>query len=336
MPVPTPPVLPLDPTGLASTNFIEGELHVMPARSVRCVATSYGPFFTESLVVRDNATDEILTKDTQYSVVQLAEIPSAKYGKEICHFILVKDPTVSATVALEYQAIGGPYGTSNTALQDLINTLELDERPVSWPDILNRPDAFPPSHHLHDAGDIYGFEEVCYALERIRQAILVGDDIAHDAIYRWVTAQLAALDAITAAEAAALISASMAAHLAAADPHNQYVLKTDIGENVTTVNATTSTTILDLSTGTSMWIVNVSEDTAIQFANPPSGFISFGVITKNAVADKACAWPVGTEFAGGIIPPRTVTLNGKDEYWFQREASGAAFVGSLAVADARA
>lgn len=178
---------PLDPTGTNPNNLVTGEIqNLTPNRNVRAIATLYGAFFTQSLVVTDTATNQVLTPGTQYYAAELYELPTARYGKEICAVILITDPTVSNQVSLQYQALGGPYGTSATAIVQQIENLQLDTRPVAWGDILDRPSEFPPAFHLHDIGDVYGFEYLVHAIDRVRDAIEVGDSAQFSQIYAYI------------------------------------------------------------------------------------------------------------------------------------------------------
>jgi hypothetical protein len=102
------------------------------------------------------------------------------------------------------------------------------------------------------------------------------------------------------------------------------------------VNATTSTTTIDLSLGVTFFKVNIKANTAFQFINAPAGTdaTSFTIMTVNdATAGRAVAWPVGTKFAGGINPPRTTTANAVDVWTFLTDDAGATYSGSLAIAD---
>jgi hypothetical protein len=148
---------PLDPTGVSPNNLVSGEIQTMPARAVRAITPDYGGFFTESLQITDQSTGLLLTS-SQYYATELLEVPTGLYGMEICSIIMVTDPSVSNTVSLTYQCLGGEYSTSTSAIVNLVNALELDDRPVTWPAILGKPSGFPPSAHLHSAGDLYGFE----------------------------------------------------------------------------------------------------------------------------------------------------------------------------------
>jgi hypothetical protein len=185
---------PLDPTGVSPDNLVQNEPHTMVHRHVRSIAPTYGAFFTESVVIVDTVNNSPLVKDTQYYAAEMYELPTERYGKEICSIIVITDATVSDSVMITYQALGGEFSTPMDAIVQMLNNLALDNRPVSWPNIIERPSQFPPSMHLHDAGDIYGFEYVVHALDRIRAALEAGDEISHDAIYRYIDTAVAAFN----------------------------------------------------------------------------------------------------------------------------------------------
>lgn len=179
---------PLDPTGVSPDNRIAAEAHTLPNRTVRAFAPLYGAFFAESLIIRDRATGQTLNS-SQYRSTELFEFPTGRYGKEICGIVLITDTSVSSNIEVDYQVLGGEYSTNTDAIVQMLNSLEFDNRPVRWPDIIGKPDAFEPAFHYHDVGDVYGFEYVVHAIERVRTAILVGDSATHDAIYRYIDQQ---------------------------------------------------------------------------------------------------------------------------------------------------
>lgn len=194
---------PLDPTGVNPNNLVQNEPHELIAnRTFRAIAPNYGAFFTESLQVFDAASGQQLTDGTngtvrQYYACEYYEQPSERYGKEICAIIMIVDPAVSNNVTINYQNLGGPYGTSAQAIIQMIEALGLDNRPVAWGDIIGVPSELPPSKHLHDVGDVYGFEYVVHALDRIRDAIEIGDQVSHDIIYAYIDAAIAAMQNTT-------------------------------------------------------------------------------------------------------------------------------------------
>jgi hypothetical protein len=177
---------PLDPTGKSPDNLAKDVPYTMEHRRVRAIALHHGAFFEESLILSDPATGRPYEKDVQYYASELYSMPSERYGKGIYSIILVVDPLIPDTVNVTAQYVGGEFSASTDAIVNMINNLNLDDRPVTWPNIVGKPDKFYPSKHLHDIGDVYGFEYIVQGLERIESAIILGDTASHDAIYRYI------------------------------------------------------------------------------------------------------------------------------------------------------
>ncbi len=165
----------LDLTGVSPNNLVANEPHTMKARNRRIVVPLYGGFYCESLVITDTVTGRTLVDNQDYIVDDFLQVPMDLSGKEIATTIVVINKAISSTVSLTYQTIGGLYSVNADELKQQIETLKLDNRPVLWDNILGKPDAYPPTPHMHDIGDAYGFEYIVHVLERIRQAILLGN-----------------------------------------------------------------------------------------------------------------------------------------------------------------
>ena len=169
-----------DATGVNPDNLVVQEPHTLSASRNRIFVPTNGPFFTESLKIYDGVTGHLLVRDVDFVCAQLLEQPTIRTGKEICAYVVVTNQSISPTVNIDYQALGGFYSLSVEALEELITTLQLDDRTVAWGEILGKPLLFNASHHFHDIGDVYGFEYVVYALDRIERAILLGDQALWD------------------------------------------------------------------------------------------------------------------------------------------------------------
>jgi len=176
----------LDITGVNPDNLVIGELHNLNDREVRAITPVHGPFFTSQLQVYDNTTGRILTRGLHYQCVELLQDATLKYGKEICSVILIIDKTISHDVKITYQALGGHFSNDATAIANLYETVMQDERPVQWVNLLNKPAEYPPALHRHLLEDLYGFEPVVAALERIRNAIVLSDVPAFEALIDYV------------------------------------------------------------------------------------------------------------------------------------------------------
>jgi len=190
---------PEDPTGLNPNNLVINEPHDLGEGRNRAFVPNYGSYFTESMIVTEATTGRVLTKGVHYIAAQLQQDASMAMGKEICAVVIITDPLVRDSLLFTYQVVGGVFSTSVSALKKMIEDLDLDERAVEWGAIIGKPTAFPPAPHLHDIGDLYGFEYLVEALDALRNAILIGDEAAHDELRQYIQYEDGLLrDSITA------------------------------------------------------------------------------------------------------------------------------------------
>jgi hypothetical protein len=181
---------PVDLTGTNLNNLITDELHNLPNLINRAVIPSYAPYYTETVIVRDAMTNAVLTKGVQYQCLQLVEEATIKTGKELCEVILITDQTVSNQVSITYQTIGGLYQRTSDAILAMYNAVMNDNRPVDWSNVLNKPSMYPPSLHNHLYRDIIGFEPMITELERIKNAIVLSDVPAFEALIDWFSGRV--------------------------------------------------------------------------------------------------------------------------------------------------
>lgn len=120
------------------------------------------------------ALGALLTAGVDYVPTMLHQDATRVSGKEVCQLIVITNQSLLGDVVLEYQTVGGEYSVSSDALEQLIEALNLDNRPVVWGEIIGLPNAFPPVDHLHHIQDFKGFGEVVDALDDIR-AMLSGE-----------------------------------------------------------------------------------------------------------------------------------------------------------------
>lgn len=177
---------PLDPTGINPNNKIVGEEHDLGAGINRAIVPNYSAFYSASMVVCVEDRVEPLIPNQHFIAAQLHADATAALDREVCMAVVIIDQSIMGKVRLEYQTVGGDFSVSVDALRQAIEDEDLDDRTVSWGDLIARPSAFPPAPHLHDIGDLYGFEYVVEALEALRTAILIGDEATHEEIRQWV------------------------------------------------------------------------------------------------------------------------------------------------------
>lgn len=166
------PRLDLDITGQNINNRIIDEPHVLGSTINRSAAPNLGPFFGESVIVRDGAL--VLTRGTHYQIVELHQEASLLYGKEISSVVLITASSVSSNITITYQALGGHYAYCDDVIANVYNSVINDVRPIAWENIFNKPTEYPPTIHRHLLDDVFGFEPVVDVLERIKRAITIG------------------------------------------------------------------------------------------------------------------------------------------------------------------
>lgn len=171
---------PLDLSGNNPTNLVKGEIHTLePVLTNRGFALNYGPFFTRTLKIRHLPTGNYLTPRIDYIALHLDERASRESGQEVCIAVLITNDNLSGDFEVTYQVVGGEYSSYVSVIMQLVEALQLDNRPVMWGSVIGTPEQYPPAPHLHDAGDVYGFEYLVDALARLEQAILYGDTLDH-------------------------------------------------------------------------------------------------------------------------------------------------------------
>lgn len=177
---------PIDPTAVNPNNKIIDEEHDLGYGINRAVVPDFSAFYSESLVVWVEDQVEPLIPNEQYLAVQLHADATSALNREVCLAVVITDPTVMGKIRLTYQVVGGDFSVSVDALRQAIEDESLDDRTVSWGDLIAKPSAFAPAPHLHDIGDLYGFEYIVEALEALRMAILIGDEAVHEELRQYI------------------------------------------------------------------------------------------------------------------------------------------------------
>ena len=176
----------LDPTGSNRDNYVSAEKHTLELKDFRAISPDHGPFYSKSLIVVDANTNKVLVKDVDYFCTELLQEVSLKYGLEILSLIIITNTAVSGNVTISYQALGGQYQNAAKAVANLYNTVINDNRTVAWENVVNKPNYYPPNQHFNLLADIVGFEPLITSIERLRNAIILSDVPAWEALVEWV------------------------------------------------------------------------------------------------------------------------------------------------------
>lgn len=339
---------PLDLKGNATTNKVDNEQYQLAAGNLRVLVPRYGAFYTESTRLIDGNTNRELVRGTDYKPTLMYLQPTRQTGLSVHQMIVITDPTASSNILFSCQYLGGEYSYCYDAIVQMIEALHLDDREVWFNNIIGLPDSWNPAPHLHDAGDVYGFEYLVAAMERLRVAVQLGSAPAAKEFFDYTDNQIAQVNANVEALQQAIGSPESIIAALGYTPMDSKGGKfsgavefdggvTNYGyyrEKVLPVSTTSNVTVLDLSVA-GIYDITLSQTTTLKFdiSNIPdlqgSDSVSFMVRVKNAAAGLALAFDSNIEWADKAIPPRTTTINAKDEYYFTTFNGGASYTGSL-------
>lgn len=183
-------IYPLDLKGDRDSNRVE-ENHTLGTQQYRAFALKNGPFYTKDLAIRERNSGKLLKRGDDYECVFFYEdLTALTPGKEICGVIVVHNTKVSTDVTVSANIVGGPFAQSAEAIQNAIDALEINNKNTYWQNVIDKPDVFQPTPHMHDFGDIFGLEFLIDVLGHIRDTLMIGDN----AQFEQVRARIDALE----------------------------------------------------------------------------------------------------------------------------------------------
>lgn len=171
---------PVDLTGTSTANRIENEYITVGTDKYRAFTLSYAPFFADSLTLKERNATSLLKEGTDYEVLYFfTDLTKLAGGKRICGVVCITNTKVGTDLVAGYNTVGGHYANCASIIQQAIFDLNLDNRETYWQSVIDKPDLFQPTPHIHDIGDVYGLEFQIDTLIAIREAIVVGDNEVH-------------------------------------------------------------------------------------------------------------------------------------------------------------
>ena len=179
----------LDLTGINRNNYIFKEPYTLKASKVRALIPLYGLFYSDSVVITDGDTGRTLVRGDDYLCVELHQELTAITGKEVSAVILITNQTLGSTGTITRQIVGGNFQYDSTSIGNLYELAINDNRPVDWSKISNKPTGFPTTAHRHLLDDLFGFEAVVAAIERLRSALMLSNNPAYEYLVDWIVAR---------------------------------------------------------------------------------------------------------------------------------------------------
>lgn len=164
----------LDPTGSNPNNLITNDLFSVVPNENTAIVPTQGLYFAPSLIVTDNNTGVTLVRNTDYICIELSGEMTGKYGQEICNAILFLGTNGTVEINLTYQCLGSLAGAEVPQMQQLLQNVTANGNQLNWFNLVNKPLLYTPNNHVNMLSDIYGFEPVVYAIERLTDILKLG------------------------------------------------------------------------------------------------------------------------------------------------------------------
>jgi hypothetical protein len=169
---------PFDTTGLASSNLISNEQHVVTSYNYRnqyFVVPKSGPFFVDSLIVTANSNGVVRTliEGVDYFGA-LPYLSAAKsIGKALYGAISLADLSITGLVSLRYQTLGGPWSFSDSFVLEKVANHFYNPTITSWEQVTALPEQFPVINHEWKVTDMVGETELVAAISGISDALAI-------------------------------------------------------------------------------------------------------------------------------------------------------------------
>lgn len=162
-----------DRTGHSRSNLIIAETHDLSNATSRLVVANQGLYYTTSLVVTRVSDNSVLVLNTDYTYQGFDEVITAMTGSECCAAIALINDSITGSINLQYQCVGGIQGGVNGLVNDLRNQVAYyNSLGVSWSAVQNKPSTYPPAAHQHNIlTDLTSLEALRNALEDITSAL---------------------------------------------------------------------------------------------------------------------------------------------------------------------
>lgn len=166
----------VDPTGQNPDNLVSGEPYTLSDRELRFLVPKYGSFYTNSVALFDASNSRLLERGVDYEIPMICQEATLRYGQEIADAILITNAGVSQNVLLSRQVVGGQWQDNTSNIVAIYEAYVNDNRNVDWvTGVFGKPAQYPPAPHPVWMSDIYGFEPLTFVLERIANAISIGN-----------------------------------------------------------------------------------------------------------------------------------------------------------------
>lgn len=171
-------IYPLDVTGVSPGNRVVGERKTLnpPVESLdfHYILPVAAPYYRDSVILTLVSSGRVLVRGIDWmpghkfhsASFELQGIRGGLYTS-----ILFMDRTLTGELDLEYQSLGGEWTLSENKILEILSNRLVDPRFVTYDEVSDKPNVFPPVDHNHDAADLTGMVELIASNYDIAAAI---------------------------------------------------------------------------------------------------------------------------------------------------------------------
>jgi hypothetical protein len=170
-----PYAYPFDPTGTAISNKVPPEQHIINPPDYSeyyFIVPKVGPFFENGLVVTHFPSGLVLENGKDFVLGHKFSSASKATGKSLWGSISFYDKTLSGSVEIKYNTIGGVWTIDEHKVLEILSNVINNPRITTWEQVVDLPINFPVIDHDWNLDDLVGASEVVDAINRVTAGIL--------------------------------------------------------------------------------------------------------------------------------------------------------------------
>ena len=159
-----------DRTASSPNNLVINEVHVISNATALTIVAENGLFYTSTLIVANVSNPNVpYVAGIDYSFQGFDPFITADTGYECASAISFNNTSISGSITMQYQAVGGIEGSNSGLVIQLQNAIAaIGSQTHTWAQVQNKPIAYPPLPHQHNLlTDLTGLNALTNVLCRI-------------------------------------------------------------------------------------------------------------------------------------------------------------------------
>lgn len=168
---------PLDLTGIAPSNLITDEIHVLTEineNTYRIIIPKFAPFYLDNFKVKHTDIGGVtreLIPDVDYTICLPYIDGSRSVGKMLYGGVTINTDLINGVIKIDYQTIGGEWTADSAYVLERLYELVYNPRTTVWDIVTNKPNQFPPTDHAQHMDTVFGHIHLIDAINNIANTV---------------------------------------------------------------------------------------------------------------------------------------------------------------------